>query len=58
MAKCDMCGKTPRSGNNVSFSQNKTKRVFRPNIQRVSFYENGRKVRKNLCTRCLKTTSK
>ncbi|HSH04409.1 MAG TPA: 50S ribosomal protein L28 [Anaerolineae bacterium] len=58
MAKCDVCGKRPRSGNNVSFSQKKTKRLFKPNIQRATFYEDGRKVRKNICTRCLKTETK
>lgn len=58
MAKCDNCGKQPQFGQNVSFSQKKTKRQFKPNIQRISVYENGKKVRKNLCTRCIKTLSK
>ncbi|UCC51625.1 MAG: 50S ribosomal protein L28 [Anaerolineaceae bacterium] len=46
------------SGHNVSFSQKKTKRKFKPNIQRATFYENGRKVRKQVCARCLKTSAK
>lgn len=46
------------SGHKVSFSQKKTKRQFKPNIQRISVYENGRSVRKQLCTRCIKTLSK
>ena len=58
MAKCEMCGKGPLSGHNVSFSQKKTKRQFKPNIQRATIYESGRKVRKYLCTRCLKTLAK
>jgi large subunit ribosomal protein L28 len=58
MAKCELCGKKPMSGNNVSFSQKKTKRKFKPNIQRASFNENGRIVRKYVCTRCLRTTVK
>ena len=58
MAKCEICGKGPRSGQNVSFSQKKTKRLFRPNIQRATFVENGTKVRRNVCTRCLKTMAK
>jgi large subunit ribosomal protein L28 len=58
MAKCEICGKQPQFGQNVSFSQKKTKRLFRPNIQRATFYEDGRKVRKYVCTRCLKTTTK
>lgn len=58
MAKCQVCGKGPMSGHNVSFSQKKTKRKFRPNIQRATIEENGRKVRKRICTRCLKTVVK
>ena len=58
MAKCEICGKKPISGQNRSFSERKTKRQFKPNIQRASFYEGGRKIRKHVCTRCLKTLSK
>ncbi|HEX6383233.1 MAG TPA: 50S ribosomal protein L28 [Anaerolineae bacterium] len=58
MAKCEICGKGPLSGHNVSFSQRKTKRQFKPNVQRVTLYEDGRKVRKYLCTRCIKTVAK
>lgn len=58
MAKCERCGKGPQFGHNVSFSQKKTKRQFKPNVQRITVYEDGRKVRKYLCTRCIKTLSK
>ncbi|MFN2135505.1 MAG: 50S ribosomal protein L28 [Candidatus Promineifilaceae bacterium] len=58
MAKCQVCGKGPMSGHNVSFSQKKTKRQFRPNIQRATLYEDGRKVRMHICTRCLKSYGK
>lgn len=58
MAKCESCGKGPQFGHNVSFSQKKTKRQFKPNVQRITVYEDGRKVRKFLCTRCIKTLSK
>ncbi|RIK36383.1 MAG: 50S ribosomal protein L28, partial [Chloroflexi bacterium] len=44
MAKCEMCGKTPQFGHNVSHSNRHTKRQFRPNIQRVKVVENGRLV--------------
>ncbi|MBI5755560.1 MAG: 50S ribosomal protein L28, partial [Nitrospirae bacterium] len=33
--ECSICGKRRRSGNNVSHANNRTKRVFRPNLQRV-----------------------
>jgi large subunit ribosomal protein L28 len=36
MAKvCYLTGKKPRSGNNVSHSNRKTKRRFNPNLQKV-----------------------
>lgn len=58
MAKCQVCGKKPASGNNVSFSQKSTKRVFRPNIQKMTMLVEGRKVRQYVCTRCIKTMGK
>ena len=58
MAKCEICGKGPQFGHNVSFSMKRTKRQFKPNIQRATFYEDGRKVRKHVCARCLKSYSK
>lgn len=58
MAKCDVCGKGPQFGHNVSFSMKHTKRQFKPNIQKATFFEDGKKVRKYICTRCLKTHSK
>ncbi|MCJ7519594.1 MAG: hypothetical protein MUO42_07990 [Anaerolineaceae bacterium] len=35
-----------------------TNRKFKPNLQQVSVYENGMKVRKVLCAKCIKTLSK
>ncbi|MGH2537422.1 MAG: 50S ribosomal protein L28 [Candidatus Promineifilaceae bacterium] len=58
MAKCEICGKGPQFGHNVSFSMKATKRQFKPNIQRATFYLKGQKVRKHVCARCLKTLSK
>lgn len=58
MAVCGNCGKRARSGQNVSFSQRKTKRVFRANLQKVKVLENDRLVSKILCTKCLKAIAK
>ena len=58
MAKCEVCSKTTKFGHNRSFSMRATNREFRPNLQRVSVYENGQKVRKVLCTRCIRTMVK
>jgi len=35
---CDICGKGPTSGNNVSHANNKTRRRFMPNLQRRKFW--------------------
>src|SRR5215217_3059297 len=32
--KCDVCGKIPSFGHNVSHSKRRTNRMFRPNVQR------------------------
>jgi large subunit ribosomal protein L28 len=58
MAKCEICGKSPQFGHNVSHSLRRTKRQFKPNIQRVKLFEDGRLVSKSLCTRCIRTMGK
>jgi len=58
MAKCESCGKTTTFGHSRSFSMRATNRKFKPNLQQVSVYENGMKVRKVLCAKCIKTLSK
>ncbi len=60
MAKCDNCGKAPVFGNNVSHAKNRTPRLFRPNLQKVSILDakRGRRVQKMLCAKCIKTLSK
>ncbi len=58
MAVCEMCGKKPMFGNNRSFSMRATRRMFKPNIQRIHVMENGKSVRKYLCTKCIKTLAK
>ncbi|HEY61463.1 MAG TPA: 50S ribosomal protein L28 [Anaerolineae bacterium] len=58
MAKCEMCGKETKFGKNRPWSKKATLRTFKPNLQKVTIYENGRKVQKVLCTRCIRTLSK
>jgi large subunit ribosomal protein L28 len=53
-AVCDVCGKGPGFGHNVSFSHRRTKRRFDPNIQRVRAVVSGTPKRLNVCTSCLK----
>jgi large subunit ribosomal protein L28 len=54
MASCHVCGKGPATGNSVSHANNKTKRRFMPNLQRVRIMEDGARRRVRVCTRCLK----
>jgi len=56
MAKmCEICGKKPLSGNNVSHAHNVTKRRFNPNLQKVRAVHNGRVKRIRVCTNCIKS---
>jgi len=59
MAKtCEICGKTPQVGFNVSHANNKTKRRFKPNLQNVrAQMPSGRVRRVKVCTRCLRNGS-
>ncbi len=52
---CDICGKKPLVGNNVSHAHNKTKKVWRPNLQEVKTVVNGQKRRVRVCTRCIRS---
>lgn len=51
---CEICGKAPSAGRNVSHSHRVTNRTFRPNIQKVTIKFNGKVKRANVCTKCLK----
>lgn len=57
---CQITGKRPRVGNNVSHANNKTKRRFYPNLQVKRFYipEEGRWVTLKVSTKAIKTISK
>jgi large subunit ribosomal protein L28 len=52
--KCDLCGKGPLVGNQVSHANNKTKKRSLPNLQTVRAVVNGSHQRIRVCTRCLK----
>lgn len=51
---CYSCGKGPSVGHNVSHANNRTKRRWLPNLQRVKIMEQGRVMRVRVCSRCLK----
>lgn len=51
---CSICGKRSAVGHNVSKANNKTARMFKPNLQRVRVRVNGLARRVRVCTSCLK----
>ncbi len=54
-AQCEVCGKGPASGNNVSHANNKTRRRFLPNLQRVRAKIGGSVKHVRVCTRCIRS---
>ncbi len=55
--KCEICGKTPQYGHNVSHSKVRTNRRFLPNLQTGLVNIKGKTVKARVCTRCLRTHS-
>ena len=56
--KCDLCDKTPQFGSNVSHSKRHTNRKWLPNIHPATIVKDGKPMRLNLCTRCLRSQHK
>jgi len=52
--RCAVCGKGPRFGNRVSHANNRTKRRFNPNLQRVRAIIDGAVQHIKVCTQCIK----
>ncbi len=52
---CEICGKKPVSGNNISHAHNRTRRRWMPNLQEVRVQVNGRTRRMVVCTSCIKS---
>ena len=64
--KCDICGKRPQFGQNIQHQHGggwamrapRTKRMWKPNIQKHTVRLDGRALQLNVCTRCLRTAQK
>jgi large subunit ribosomal protein L28 len=52
--RCDICGKGPLTGHNVSHSHVRTKRRWLPNLQRIKVTRRGRSETLRVCAKCLK----
>ncbi|MGB6838000.1 MAG: 50S ribosomal protein L28 [Dehalococcoidia bacterium] len=65
-ARCEVCGKGTAFGRNIRHKHSgrwqrkapRTNRVYRPNLHRQVLWIDGRKVKVNLCTRCLRNQMK
>ncbi len=52
--RCYACGRGVAFGNNVSHANNKTRRVWKPNLQVMRVVDaSGKIVKVKVCTRCL-----
>ncbi len=54
---CEVCGKKPVVGNQVSHANNRTRRIWHPNLQKVRCVDSatGSTKRIKVCTRCLRS---
>ena len=57
-SRCKLTGKGKQSGHNVSFSLRRTKRVFKPNLQKKTFVVDGEKITMTLSTQAIRTLKK
>ena len=58
--KCELTGKTYKSGNNVSHAKNRTKRRFLPNLQKITFISErlGQKIQFKVAASTIRTVEK
>ena len=52
--QCEICGKKPMVGSNVSHAHNVNKRRFNPNLQSVRALRNGQSQKMVVCTACIR----
>ena len=55
--RCEICGKAPASGNTVSHANNKSRRRWLPNLQKVKSVVEGTPRRIRVCTRCIRSNA-
>ena len=51
--RCDLCGKGPMYGNNISHSNRKTRTRWEPNLKKMSTVKGGKKFSIKVCMSCL-----
>ncbi len=55
MAKCEFCEKSVAFGHNVSHSNRKTSRMWKPNVKKVKAVVGGTHKTVYVCTRCMRS---
>lgn len=58
MQKCELTGKGKQFGNNISFSQRHTKKVWKPNLQTKTVTVDGKKVTLKISAQAIRTLKK
>ena len=53
--QCEVCDKKQQFGNKVSHANNKTRRVWKPNLKKLRVTMKGSIKTVKVCTRCLKS---
>lgn len=57
-SRCELTGKGKQFGHNVSFSLRRTKRAFKPNLQKKTIIVDGQKITMTLSTHAIRTLKK
>jgi large subunit ribosomal protein L28 len=52
--RCEVCGKEPWTGKQVSFSHKRSSKTWRPNIQKIRVKDGTNRRRARVCTSCIK----
>lgn len=69
MAKCEICNKKPEVGRTSRHRRGvaskkflhkatKKRKVFKPNLQKITYYEAGKRVTRTLCSSCIRKLKK
>lgn len=55
---CEVCGKHPMTGRQISHAHNVSARMFMPNLRNLKTKVNGRSTSMKVCMKCLKAMSR
>jgi large subunit ribosomal protein L28 len=58
MNRCELTGKGKQYGHNVSFSQRRTQKIWKPNLQKKTLIVDGKKVTMKISTQAIRTLKK